>query len=95
MIHMIMVLMIQIRYCNHRSRGKLNGTGSAINTSQKNILDRLLLNQPIECVSETESEVKLRELSNCMIHAYSVENTLQAFSFKYNTQSYYSKQIIF
>ena len=34
MIHMIIVLRIYSRYCNHQPRGNLNGTGSVIYTSQ-------------------------------------------------------------
>ena len=54
MIHMIMVLRIWSRNCNHLSRGNLNDTGSVINTSQirTNLIERL------ECVSEKVSEVK-------------------------------------
>ena len=92
-MHMIMVPRIQSRYCNHQSRGNLNGTGSVISNSQiRKKLDRLLSNQPSECVSEKESEVNgaFKWQEKCL---FSGKNTYNPFLLSI-TKSYYSKYII-
>ena len=53
----------------------------AVLSTQNNIV--LSSNQPIKCLSETQSEEKGAFKSQD--NAYSVANTLQTISFKYNT----------
>ena len=71
---MFMVLRTQSRYQNHQSRGNLN----------QNKLDRFLSDQPIECVSETESEDKeaFKWQDKCLL---SSKHPTKHFSFKFYT----------
>ena len=79
MIHIIMVLIIWQPLVKRKPKWHMQCYKHFTN---QNKLECLLSNQPIECVSKQNQ--KLRELSNCKINAYSVANTPQTISFKYN-----------